>query len=84
MARQADILITATGVAGLVTKEHVKPGAIVIDVGISWVDGKIKGDVNYEEVVEQAGQITPVPGGVGAVTTSMLASNVIKATKLLQ
>lgn len=84
MARQADILITATGVAGLVTKEHVKDGAIVIDVGISRVDGKIKGDVKYEEVVEKAGHITPVPGGVGAVTTSMLANNVIKATKLLQ
>ncbi len=84
MASQADILITATGAAGLVTADYVKEGAIVIDVGISRIKGKIYGDVEYEEVAEKAGQITPVPGGVGAVTTSMLASNVIKATKLLQ
>lgn len=84
MASQADILITATGAAGLVTADYVKDGAIVIDVGISRIKGKIYGDVEYEEVAEKAGQITPVPGGVGAVTTSMLASNVIKATKLLQ
>ena len=84
MASQADILITATGTAGLVTADYVKDGAIVIDVGISRIKGKIYGDVEYEEVAEKAGQITPVPGGVGAVTTSMLASNVIKATKLLQ
>ena len=83
MASQADILITATGAAGLVTAEYVKEGAVVIDVGISRIKGKIHGDVEYEEVAERASQITPVPGGVGAVTTSMLASNVIKATKLL-
>lgn len=83
MAKQADILITATGSAGLVTKDFVKDGAIVIDVGISRIKGKIYGDVEYDEVAEKAGQITPVPGGVGAVTTSMLAKNVIKATKLL-
>lgn len=83
MASQADILITATGVAGLVTEEYVKEGATVIDVGISRIEGKIYGDVEYDEVAEKAGQITPVPGGVGSVTTSMLARNVIKATKLL-
>lgn len=83
MAKQADILITATGSAGLVTEDFVKDGAIVIDVGISRIKGEIYGDVEYDEVAEKAGQITPVPGGVGAVTTSMLAKNVIKATKLL-
>ncbi|MDN6162094.1 MAG: bifunctional 5,10-methylenetetrahydrofolate dehydrogenase/5,10-methenyltetrahydrofolate cyclohydrolase [Atopostipes sp.] len=83
IAKKADILITATGAAGLVTKDFVKEDAVVIDVGISRIDGEIYGDVKYDEVSEKAGQITPVPGGVGAVTTSMLASNVIKATKLL-
>lgn len=83
MARQADILITATGVPGLVTKEYVKDEAIVIDVGISRVDGKILGDVAYDEVAEGTSHITPVPGGVGAVTTTMLARNVVKATTLL-
>lgn len=83
MARQADILITATGQAGLVTEEYVKYGAIVIDVGISRVDGEILGDVKYDDVETETSFITPVPGGVGAVTTTMLASNVIKATQLL-
>lgn len=83
IASQADILITATGAAGLVTKDFVKKGAVVVDVGISRIDGEIYGDVKYDEVFNKASKITPVPGGVGAVTTSMLASNVIKATKLL-
>lgn len=83
IASQADLLITATGAVGLVTEDFVKEGATVIDVGISRVKGKIKGDVEYDPVAEKAGKITPVPGGVGAVTTTMLASNVIKATKLL-
>lgn len=83
MARQADILISATGAAGLVTEEYVKYGAIVMDIGISRVDGKIVGDVQYDEVADETSFITPVPGGVGAVTTTLLASNVIKATKLL-
>lgn len=83
MAKQADILITATGAVGLVTEDYVKEGAVVIDVGISRVKGKIMGDVEYDPVAEIASKITPVPGGVGAVTTTMLASNVLKATKLL-
>ena len=80
---QADIVISATGKAGLVTKDFLKEGAIVIDVGISYIDGQIHGDVNYEEALEKTSYITPVPGGVGAVTTTMLAKNVLKATKLL-
>lgn len=83
MASKADILITATGVAGLVTKEYVKDGAVVIDVGISKVNHKIAGDVNYNNIFKKASKITPVPGGVGAVTTMMLASHLIKARKLL-
>lgn len=83
MAQKADILITATGAVGLVTADYVKEGAVVIDVGISRVKGKIMGDVEYDSVAAIAGKITPVPGGVGAVTTTMLASNVVKATKLL-
>lgn len=83
MAKKADILITATGAVGLVTEDYVKEDAVVIDVGISRVEGEIMGDVEYEPVAKVAGKITPVPGGVGAVTTTMLASNVLKATKIL-
>lgn len=82
-ASKADILISATGKAGLVTADHVKEGAVVIDVGISVKDGKIHGDVLYDEVEEKASHVTPVPGGVGAVTTTMLASNIVKAARLL-
>lgn len=83
MASQADILITATGAAGLVTKDYVRENAIVIDVGISRVDGEIVGDAKYDELLEKVSKITPVPGGVGAVTTVMLASNLIKSAKLI-
>ncbi len=83
MASKADILISATGQAGMITADYLKEGAVVIDVGISRKDGKIYGDVKYDEASEKASYITPVPGGVGAVTTTMLAKNVIKATKLL-
>lgn len=83
MAKKADILITATGTVGLVTEDYVKEGAVVIDVGISRVKGKIMGDVEYDPVADIAGKITPLRGGVGAVTTTILASNMIKATKLL-
>lgn len=84
---QADLLIVAVGKAGLIRGEHVKPGAVVIDVGINRIkgdDGKTKtvGDVAFDEAVEVASQITPVPGGVGVVTTAMLLKNVIDAAKL--
>jgi methylenetetrahydrofolate dehydrogenase (NADP+) / methenyltetrahydrofolate cyclohydrolase len=83
----ADVLIVAVGKAGLITGEHVKPGAIVIDVGINRVkteDGKSKivGDVLFDEAVEIASEITPVPGGVGTVTTAMLLKNIIDAARL--
>ncbi len=83
IAQKADILITATGAVGLVTEEFVKEDAILIDVGITRIKGKIKGDVDFESVADKVSKITPVPGGVGAVTTTMLAANVVKATKLL-
>lgn len=82
-ASKADIVISATGKAGLVTADYIKEGAVVIDVGISFKDGKIHGDVLYDEVEEKTSYITPVPGGVGAVTTTMLMSNVFKSIQLL-
>jgi methylenetetrahydrofolate dehydrogenase (NADP+) / methenyltetrahydrofolate cyclohydrolase len=84
ICQKADIIVSATGKAGLITKDHLKKGAIVVDVGISLdADGKIHGDVEYQEVAAKADYITPVPGGVGALTTTVLAKHVIKAAKLL-
>jgi methylenetetrahydrofolate dehydrogenase (NADP+)/methenyltetrahydrofolate cyclohydrolase len=84
ITRQADILIVAIGKAHFVTKDMVKPGAVVIDVGINRIaDKKLVGDVDFEQVKEVAGAITPVPGGVGLLTIAMLVSNTVKAAKLL-
>lgn len=70
---KADIVVSATGCAGLVTKDWIKPGAVVIDVGISRLpNGKLSGDVAFDEVAEIASYITPVPGGVGPMTVAML------------
>jgi len=77
----ADIIIVAAGVPKLLKKEDVKEGAVVIDVGINRVDGKICGDVDYEEVVEKASYITPVPGGVGPMTIASLIKNTFKSYK---
>jgi methylenetetrahydrofolate dehydrogenase (NADP+)/methenyltetrahydrofolate cyclohydrolase len=82
--RGADLLITAAGVPGLIRAEHIKPGAIVIDVGISQVsDGsggtRIAGDVRFDEVAQVAGAITPVPGGVGPVTVAILMASAAQA-----
>lgn len=77
----ADILVAAVGVPRLVWAGQVKPGATVIDVGINRVDGKLVGDVDFEEVAEVAGAITPVPGGVGPMTRAMLLANTVTATK---
>lgn len=82
--KSADILITATGAIGLITKDHVKPGGIVIDVGYSFKDGKAYGDVRYDEVEELVSKITPVPGGVGSVTTAALANQMVHAANWLQ
>jgi len=82
VCKRADILIAAVGKAGMITKDHVKEGAVVIDVGINrGEDGKLCGDVKFDEVSEIASAITPVPGGVGPMTIAMLMNNVIKATK---
>ncbi len=85
VCRRADILVAATGQAEMIKKDWVKPGAAVIDVGISFVerDGKFKqvGDVLYDEVKEVAGWITPNPGGVGPMTIAMLMANTLEAAK---
>ncbi|MBF1332822.1 MAG: bifunctional methylenetetrahydrofolate dehydrogenase/methenyltetrahydrofolate cyclohydrolase FolD [Leptotrichia sp.] len=77
----ADIIIVAAGVPKLLKKEDVKEGAVVIDVGINRIDGKICGDVDYEEVLEKASYITPVPGGVGPMTIASLIKNTFKSYK---
>ena len=76
---QADILVAAIGKPEFVTAEYVKDGAVVIDVGINRVDGKLKGDVLFEEVEPKASVITPVPKGVGPMTVCMLLDNTLKA-----
>ena len=83
VAREADILISAAGVLKSLTKEYVRPGQIVIDVSINWDEAKggIAGDAVYEEVEPIVEAITPVPGGVGAVTTSVLIGHVVEAAR---
>lgn len=81
--KQADILISAIGKAKFVTEDMVKDGAVVIDVGINRNDeGKLVGDVDYENVEPKTSYITPVPGGVGPMTIAMLMNNVVKAAKI--
>jgi methylenetetrahydrofolate dehydrogenase (NADP+)/methenyltetrahydrofolate cyclohydrolase len=83
VAARADILVVAAGKAKFVTEDMVKPGAVVIDVGMDRLpDGKLCGDVDFENVSKKAGYITPVPGGVGPMTRAMLLRNTIKAAKL--
>jgi methylenetetrahydrofolate dehydrogenase (NADP+) / methenyltetrahydrofolate cyclohydrolase len=82
MTRQADILVVAAGKPGLVNGGMVKPGATVIDVGINRLaDGKLVGDVDFASAVQIAGAITPVPGGVGPMTITMLMVNTIRAAE---
>jgi methylenetetrahydrofolate dehydrogenase (NADP+)/methenyltetrahydrofolate cyclohydrolase len=82
VAREADILVAAIGRPEMITAECIKPGATVIDVGSTRVEGKWLGDVHFASAVEVAGAITPVPGGVGPLTIVMLMSNTVKACKL--
>lgn len=83
--KKADILIVAVGKPKFITKDMVKEGAVVIDVGINrGEDGKLCGDVDYDEISKIASYITPVPGGVGPMTISMLMNNIVKATKMQQ
>ena len=76
--QKADIIVAAVGRPAFVTADMVKPGAIVIDVGINHVNGRAVGDVKFEDVKEVAGFITPVPGGVGPMTRAMLLENTLK------
>lgn len=79
---KADILVVATGRAHMIGKEHVKPGAVVIDVGVNRIEtGKLVGDVKFDEVKEVAGYLTPVPGGVGPMTITMLLKNTVAAAR---
>lgn len=80
LTREADILVAAAGSPGLIGAEHVKPGAAVFDVGVSrGEDGKVRGDVRFEEVKEVAGWVTPMPGGTGPMTVACLLANTARA-----
>ncbi len=79
VAREAEILVAAIGRARFVTAEMIRPGAVVIDVGINRIDGKLCGDVDFQAAKETAGWITPVPGGVGPMTIAVLMSNTVRA-----
>jgi methylenetetrahydrofolate dehydrogenase (NADP+)/methenyltetrahydrofolate cyclohydrolase len=80
--RRADILIVGVGKPGLITEDMVKDGAVVVDIGINRVNGKIVGDVDFDRVKRRASYITPVPGGVGPMTIAMLLQNTVKAVKM--
>ncbi|NLZ25773.1 MAG: bifunctional methylenetetrahydrofolate dehydrogenase/methenyltetrahydrofolate cyclohydrolase FolD [Clostridiales bacterium] len=81
VSKEADILVAAVGRAKMVTDDMVKDGAIVIDVGINRVDGKLCGDVDFDNVKEKCSYITPVPGGVGPMTIAMLMNNTVLSAK---
>jgi methylenetetrahydrofolate dehydrogenase (NADP+)/methenyltetrahydrofolate cyclohydrolase len=84
VTREGDIVIVAIGQAQFLKREMVKPGAVVVDVGINRLpDGKLVGDVDYLPVSEVASAITPVPGGIGPMTITMLLYNTLQAARLL-
>jgi methylenetetrahydrofolate dehydrogenase (NADP+)/methenyltetrahydrofolate cyclohydrolase len=82
ICREADIIVAAVGVAGLVTAEFVKPGAAVLDVGISRTADGIQGDVDFDAVQAVAGAITPMPGGTGPMTIGCLMENTFNAARM--
>ena len=82
VCKRADILVCAIGKPKFVTSDYIKPGAVVIDVGINRLDDKLCGDVDYDVVKDIASHITPVPGGCGPMTIAMLLQNTLKAAKL--
>jgi methylenetetrahydrofolate dehydrogenase (NADP+)/methenyltetrahydrofolate cyclohydrolase len=82
--RMADILVVAVGKPGLITGDMVKPGAVVVDVGINRTENGLVGDVDFDSVAEVAGWITPVPGGVGPMTVAMLMNNVARALAFMK
>ena len=81
--READIIVSCVGIARLITADHVKPGATVIDVGVSREEAKIVGDVDFDSVQAVAGAITPMPGGTGPMTIGCLLENTLSAAKML-
>jgi methylenetetrahydrofolate dehydrogenase (NADP+)/methenyltetrahydrofolate cyclohydrolase len=83
LCREADILVAAAGQAGMITAGHVKPGAAVIDVGVSRTEAGIVGDVDFEAVQAIAGAITPMPGGTGPMTIGCLLENTVEAARML-
>ncbi|MDO9556731.1 MAG: bifunctional methylenetetrahydrofolate dehydrogenase/methenyltetrahydrofolate cyclohydrolase FolD [Coriobacteriia bacterium] len=83
VCRQADILVAAVGRAKMITSEYVKPGAVVIDVGINRTDAGLVGDVDYDDVLPLASAITPVPGGVGPMTRAILMANTVAAAEAI-
>ena len=83
VCRKSDIVIAAAGAARMVTAAHVKPGATVIDVGVTRIDNKIVGDVDFEAVQSIAGAITPMPGGTGPMTIACLLENTLEAARMM-
>ena len=81
VCREADILIVAVGRAGMIGAEHTRPGQVILDVGVNSVEGKLCGDVRTEEAEETAAAVSPVPGGVGAVTPSVLMAHLVEAAE---
>jgi methylenetetrahydrofolate dehydrogenase (NADP+)/methenyltetrahydrofolate cyclohydrolase len=79
--READVVVVATGRPGLVTGEMLKPGCVVVDVGINVVDGRLVGDVDFESAARVASAITPVPGGVGPLTNAILLTHLVQAAR---
>ena len=82
ITKKADILVAAVGKKHFITQDMVKRNSVIIDVGINRVDGKVYGDVDYDGVKDKVKAITPVPGGVGPMTITMLLYNVLKAYKI--
>ncbi|SEF82300.1 methylenetetrahydrofolate dehydrogenase (NADP+) / methenyltetrahydrofolate cyclohydrolase [Caloramator fervidus] len=78
----SDIIISAVGKPKLITEDMIKEGAVIVDAGTTLVDGKLVGDVDFENVLNKASMITPVPGGVGSMTTTMLIENVLEAANI--
>jgi methylenetetrahydrofolate dehydrogenase (NADP+)/methenyltetrahydrofolate cyclohydrolase len=81
ITRQADILVVAVGKPHFIGAEHITPGTVIIDVGVNRVDGKLVGDVHFDEVKDIVSYITPVPGGVGPMTITMLLHNTLQASR---
>jgi methylenetetrahydrofolate dehydrogenase (NADP+) / methenyltetrahydrofolate cyclohydrolase len=83
ICREADIIVAAAGQARMITAAHVKPGAAVLDVGISRTESGIVGDVDFDAVKEIAGFLTPMPGGTGPMTIACLLENTLEAARML-